>query len=103
MNATQTDRSFNKFLFWLKDSQYIRDIDLSCTVLRTSNVGWPKLIEVVKEHNALRSLNLSHNKLLENQNHKLTEKEIEKGLQFAPWSKYNQKFMDQFLEMLEMN
>ena len=65
VNATQTDRSFTKFLFWLRDSQYVREIDLSCTVLRTSNVGWPKLIEVVKEHNCLRSLNLSHNRLLE--------------------------------------
>lgn len=74
VNAKQTERSFSKMLHWLADSAHIREIDLSKTALYSSTVGWPELFEVVKHHASLRSLNVSHNRLLENQNQKLSEK-----------------------------
>ena len=74
VNAQLTDRSFSGLLQWLRDSLYVRSLDLSSTQMCTSSQhSWSKLIEAVREHSSLRSLNLSHNRLFEDQPQKLSE------------------------------
>ena len=56
-------------------------------------VFWVKLIESLIGHPSLRLLNLSHNRLLEDQSQKLKPKEIEKGLKYTALSPSNAKMM----------
>ena len=65
--------------------------------------AWTKLLEVAKEHSSLNSLNLSHNRLMEKQNERLTQKEIDSGVEYAALSKSNQNFADNLCELLEFN
>ena len=70
VNSTQTEKSFVETVRFIKESHWLKELDLSWTQVRTNQ--WPSLIEIVKDHPALQKLNLAHNRLLESQNHKLT-------------------------------
>ena len=61
VNAYQTESSMNSVVNFIEQSAFINSLDLSWTQT-TANV-WHKLIEAVKHHNSLSSLNISNNRL----------------------------------------
>ena len=70
VNNMQTDKSFEKTIHFLAESTYIRHVDLSWTQMPPRQ--WLKFIDTVKDHTSLRFLNLSYNRLLEDQPKRLT-------------------------------
>lgn len=65
VNAHQTESSFEKVIGFLKQSEHLRELDLSWSKLPPTS--WRKFLAVIAENRQLAALNLSHNKLLEDQ------------------------------------
>ena len=74
INANQTESSFDKIIMFLRESDFLKELDLSWSKLPPTS--WRKFLSVVTENRQLASLNLSHNKILEDQP-KLTEEDEE--------------------------
>lgn len=101
VNTTQTERSFRTVVEFLDNTQYLRELDLSWTVIRENQ--WPLLLAAVKDHSSLRMLNISHNLLLEKQSFVPSQRDRKRGLTEAPLTKHNAAVMQNFVDMLEMN
>ena len=63
VNSHQTETSFDKVINLLEQSEYLSELDLSWSKLKPAH--WKKFLAVIKENRQLSVLNLSHNKLLE--------------------------------------
>ena len=63
VNANQTENSFDKVIKYLKESEHLKELDLSWSKLPPTS--WRKFLAVVSENKSLAALNLSHNKILE--------------------------------------
>ena len=101
VNTNQTERSFRSIVNFLEITQYLRELDLSWTVIRENQ--WPILLDAVKDHSSLRMLNLSHNLLLEKQSFVPSKRDLKRGLKEAPLTKHNEAVMLPLCAMLEMN
>ena len=51
------------------------------------------MLEVIKENRFLQSVNISYNKILEDQSSTLTEDQLEEGLEEAPLSPRNRELL----------
>ena len=73
VNAHQTESSFDKVINFLKESDHLKELDLSWSKLPPTS--WKKFLAVVADNRQLATLNISHNKVLEDQP-KLSEEMI---------------------------
>ena len=65
VNANQTENSFDKVINYLIKSKSLKELDLSWSKLPPQ--CWRKFLAVISENRQLASLNLSHNKILDDQ------------------------------------
>ena len=61
------------------------------------------MLEVIKENRFLQSVNISHNKILEDQSSTLTEAQIEEGLEEAPLSPRNRELLMCLAQFIKYN
>ena len=79
----------------------LRDLNVSWQCLRPA--VFAQLLEVIKENRFLQSVNISHNKILEDQSTTLTEAQIEEGLEEAPLSPRNRELLMCLTQFIKYN
>ena len=62
-----------------------------------------QLLEVIKENRYLQNLNISHNKIMEDQSSVLTELQIEEGLEEVPMSPRNMEMLECLTQFIKYN
>ena len=73
VNVHHSPESFELVTRYVEESEYLREIDLSWTIIMPS--FWLKFMEIISRNRTLTSLTLSFCQILEDQNYKLTSEE----------------------------
>ena len=73
VNVHHSPESFELVTRYVEESEYLREIDLSWTIIMPS--FWLKFMETISRNRTLTSLTLSFCQILEDQNYKLTSEE----------------------------
>ena len=89
VNVHHSESSFEKLCEFVETSLRLRDLNVSWQSLRPA--VFVKLLQVIKDDLMLQNLNISHNKILEDQPKSLTEAQIERGLEEVPLSDVNKE------------
>lgn len=70
VNIYHSPESFELVTKYVQESEYLRDIDLSWSIIMPSY--WLSFLEVISQNRTLTGLTLSFCQILEDQNYKLT-------------------------------